>query len=359
MSIEKKIHQREKKLKYLYPIAEDNIRKKANAELHLTGYHLHYNFLRFAFSFLSFILYVPTLIELFQHSYISIDYIRNIIILIILILLEIGLAYSLMSYYIRKHSHNQNNRSQKRIAYTLAIISIVLSALSGVNAIDITDNGKENAITQTRTEKKEDIHDYKVILKQNNATIEANNKIIRENNTLIDGLKGIAATKKGNAQIISYQARNKELQAQNEKLITQNSMVRDDINEIRHAGDSLMKDRISHAGKKEWIYMIIFFFAGIIAVAGLMFSYNFIGQYYHDLEKDVEEIEALEDFYAEKQEKEIARRTRKERLAKESELRNKGLDKQLAEADKAHENSSGTWTDEVSEFDERVIEKKK
>lgn len=345
MSIDKKIHQRNKKLKTLYPIADDNIRKKTNAELHLNGFLLHKNFIRFAFAFLSFILYVPTIIELFQNSFITIDYIRNFIILIILILLEIGLSFSLYNLYIRKHSDNNINiKTLKTVAFSIAAVSIILSALSGVNAIDITDNGKENAISQTRTEKKEDISEFKEMIEKNDLIISNNNHIIRENNVLIRDLKAVSVTRKGSAQIVSYQARNKELQSQNKTLIAENNKLRADIKEIRQAGDKLMEDRIKNAGKKELIYMIIFFLAGIISVRGLMFSYNFIGQYYYYLAKEAAEIEALEEYTQEKEEKETQEAIKKKKRLNKIELENIELEKKIQAARENEE--TGTWEPE-------------
>jgi hypothetical protein len=348
MSIENKIHQRNKKLKELYPSAEDEHRKKTPAELQLSTFLLHWHFLRFAFATLSFALYLPTIIELFQNSYTILDYVRNAIIVAILILLEIGLSFSLLNYYKRKHSENTLNLAgMKRVAFSIAIVSILLSGLSGVNAIDITDGGKEEAINKTRSEKKEDIRLYRDQIKSNDKIINQNIANIRENNVLINNNKSFAATKKGAAQIASYQARNRELLKQNKTLIATNNKIRDEIKEIRNRGDKLMQQRISHAGKKELIYMIIFFIAGIISVLGLMFSYNFIGQYYKHLAQGVEDIEALEDFYEEKLEKEIAAKERKERIKKEAALKTKELDKKIIEAEqeKAQLNS-GTWIDD-------------
>ena len=163
-------------------------------------YELHENFARFAFSILSFTLYVPTLIELFQTSIFAVDYVRNIIILIILISLEVGLAYTLADFYIRKHSKNSNRR--KIIVYTLAFTSIVFSAFSGINAIDIVDKSASTIHREQRTEIKEDIKEHVATIKRNDKKILYGNNLIVNNNKLMNELSAIAATKKGSTQHI-------------------------------------------------------------------------------------------------------------------------------------------------------------
>jgi hypothetical protein len=335
MNIEEKKVSREKVLKDLYPSAEDRVKEKTQSELHLGTYLFHYKYTRFFFAFLSFILYLPTIIELFSNSFIAIDYIRNIILIFILLAIEVGLSFYLFDYFMSFYSKNKINKSSKKIAFSLGIISILLSSLSGVNTIDITDNGQEDAITQTRAEKKEDIQGYLSMIKNNDILIANNSKIIKSNNELIKDLKNIAATKKGNRQITSYLTRNKELQNQNKKLITENSNLRQEIKDIRKSGDKLMKERISSAGKKEIIYMVIFFVAGLFAVLGLFYTYRFIGKYNRYLVDDSSEIEALQDLKEEELKRDIKRKSNKDRIEKMSELDNIDLDKKIKSARQA------------------------
>ncbi len=291
MSIKQKIQQREKFLKDFYPVADDKVRKKTNAELEMKGYKLHYYFIRFAFAVLSFFLYVPTIIELFQNSFVISDYIRNFIIVLILLLLEIGLSFSLYDYYVRWHSNNANRR--RIIVYSLAFASIILSALSGVNAIDIVDKSEDNIISETRTNQAQDVNEYLAQIERNTHRITKAHETFNINNENIKDLAPIAATQKGSEQIAKFQKQNDRLQIFTGKWINQNNHNYKVIENIRKENKSMMKTRITKAGKKELIYMIIFFFTGIIAVGGLMYSYNFIGQYYRYVKDDANEIAVL------------------------------------------------------------------
>jgi hypothetical protein len=332
MGIEQEKQQRVKMLRDLFPVAEDRMIKKTNAELNLNMFNLHWYFLRFAFSLLSYALYVPTLIELFQGAASTNEYIKAIIVTVILAILEIGLAYTLYEYYVRKHSENSVNNTAKYIAIGLCAASIILSGLGGVNAIAITDNSQEKIVDQTTNKKKTEMIDYTNIIASNNKTIKENQAAISENNKLIENLKGVALTKKGSAQIASLNARNKELQAQNTNLVSDNSNMMMEMKSIRESNDGLMMDRISQAGKKETTYMIIFFIAGIFAVVGLMFSYNYVARYYHDLKNDVADIEALDDFWKESQENDIRWKERRAMVTKQIQLRTLEIDKALEQA---------------------------
>jgi len=306
MNIKRKQDQENKFFKDFYPVADDKVRGKTNSELELKTYKLHFYFARFAFAILSFALYLPTIIELFQTSYTISDYIRNFIIVLILILLEIGLSFSLFDFYVRKHSHNSNRR--KIIVYSLSFVSIILSALSGVNAIDIVDKSEKNIISETNITKDKDIGKYLEQIDRNLLRIEDANKTFNINNNNIKDFAPIAATKKGSEQIRAYQKQNDRLQIFIGKWINQNNHNYKVIENIRKESKNLMKTRILKAGKKELIYMVIFFFSGIIAVGGLMYSYNFIGSYYRHVTDDAREIEVLrtqlekeEEEYQEKQ----------------------------------------------------------
>jgi len=294
MNIDQKKRQQDKFFKGFYPIADDNMRKKPDSELKMKSYKLHFYSLRFAFAVLSFALYVPSIIELFQTSFEVIDHVRNFIIVLILLLLEIGLTISHYGYYISKYSDNATHK--RIIVYSLAFTSIILSALSGVNAIDIVDRSETNIITETRTAQEHDIDKYLGQIESNSKRINDINKTFVDNNKNIKDLAPIAATKKGSAQIRKYQQQNDKNQIFIGKLMNQNNHLYKVIENIRKSSKSLMKTRIIKAGKKEFIYMVIFFLSGIIAVAGLMYSYNFIAQYNRHVKNDREagEISCLE-----------------------------------------------------------------
>ena len=291
MDIKQKKREEEKFFKSFYPVADDKIRQKTNAELELRTYKFHFYFARFVFAVLSFALYLPTIIELFQSSFTVTDYIRNFIIVLILLLLEIGLSFSLYDYYVRYHSENKNRR--KIIVYGLAFVSIVLSALSGVNAIDIVDKSENNIITETRANQAADISKYMAQIDQNTQRITDQNAAIALNNNLIKDLAPIAATKKGSNQIFKYQKANNRSQVFIGKWMNQNNHLYREIADIRKESKTMMKTRITKAGKKELIYMVIFFISGIVAVGGLMYSYNFIGLYYRHVKDDAKNIEVL------------------------------------------------------------------
>lgn len=329
MNIEQKKQQEDKFLIGIYPIAKDKIIWKTNAELEMQSYRLHFYYIRFIFALLSFALYIPTLIELFQNSFVLADYIRNFIILLILLLLEIGLSFSLYDYYTRKHSDNTNRR--KIIIYSLAFVSIILSALSGVNAIDLVDNSENNIIAETRINQANEVDKYLKHITINNSKITDINKTFVINNENIKSLAPIAATTRGNAQIEKFQKQNDRIQTFIATLINQNNHLYKIIDNIRYENKNLMKARITKAGKKELIYMIIFFCAGIIAVLGLMYSYNFIGQYYKYIKDDARNIEVL------KRELETTEREeKKERLRKQ--IEEKELEMQLKSMDSSNNN---------------------
>jgi len=291
MDIEHKKRKDEDFFKSFYPIADDKVRVKTNAELELKTYKLHFYFARFAFAILSFALYLPTIIELFQTSYTITDYIRNFIIILILALLEIGLSFSLYDYYVRFHSQNKDRR--RLIIYSLAFTSVVLSALSGVNAIDIVDKSESNIISETQIIKENDIKKYMEHIDRNLVKIDDADKRIAVSNQNIKDLAPVAVTKKGSAQIVAYQEQNATAAGFIDRLSKQNSHLLLVVEDIRRESKSLMKTRITKAGKKELIYMVIFFISGIVAVGGLMYSYNFIGMFYRHVKDDALNIEVL------------------------------------------------------------------
>lgn len=319
MDIEQKKRKEEDFFKSFYPVADDKIRQKTNAELELRTYKLHFYFARFAFAVLSFALYLPTIIELFQTSFTVTDYIRNFIIVLILLLLEIGLSFSLYDYYVRYHSDNKDRR--KIIVYSLALTSIVLSALSGVNAIDIVDKSENNIISETRINQTADIDKYMAQIDKNTIRIEDADKTFNLNNKNIESLAPIAATKKGSTQIAAYQKQNDRLQIFTAKWMNQNNHLLREIADIRKESKNMMKTRITKAGKKELIYMVIFFISGIVAVGGLMYSYNFIGLYYRHVKSDAKNIEVLRNqLELEEEEYQLARQ-KKDDLQIEDEIR--------------------------------------
>lgn len=291
MDINLKKKQEDKFFKEIYPIAEDKIRCKTNAELERSNYLLHFYFLRFAFAVLSFSLYIPTLIELFQTSISFSDYVRNFIIVLLLLILEIGLSMSLKDYFIRFHSDNSNRK--RLITFMLAGLSVILSALSGVNAIQILDKSENQIISETRNAKKQDLNRYTYLLKQNAKKIELQNKNIAGYNQAIKNTAPIAATKAGKKQIAKAQFLIEQAQKNIAEIEQQNAKYTNIIEDIRSENKNMLKTRLSKAGKKELIYMIIFFFAGFVAVFGLMFSYNFIGKYYRYVRDEARHIAAL------------------------------------------------------------------
>lgn len=334
--IEREIEQREKRLKSLYPVAHDAMRKKTNPELKLKAHDLHYYFIRFAFSVLSYALYLPAIIDEINNG----NIIKAIIMAIILALLEIGLAYSAWNYYTLKHSENIISLTRSKIiTFSLAIASMTLSGLSGVYAVDITDHSQEKIVEQTTNKKKQDLAGYYAMLNKNTKILDQNNQLIQQNNQHIADLKAVALTRKAIAQINSYNARNKELSAMNQKIIEQNGDLNKRIENTDSGNEKQMTERIEKASLRETIYMIIFFLAGLISVIGIMFSYNFIAEYKRDLNKEAAEIEAVKKMMEENLEKEKMETARRNKIAKELELENIRLQKAIDAA----RNESSTW----------------
>ena len=101
MNIKDRKNKDERFYKKNFPIADYDMEKKSAAQLDKGMYLAHYMFLRFAFAVISFLLYVPTLIQLYIESDNLIAYLRLALVTILLLMLEIGLSYSLGVFFKR------------------------------------------------------------------------------------------------------------------------------------------------------------------------------------------------------------------------------------------------------------------
>ena len=293
MGIKEKKEQLEKQIMALYPESVEKVRKRTNTELGMSYYNIHQKVGRFAFAILSFLLYVPTLIELYQNSNSAAEYVKLAIVVIVLLLLEIGLSISLKNYYERYHGKNDN--SKRVLVYSLALVSVVLSALSGVNAIDIIDKSEKEITTEIRDNRDTEIAEYSARLDRNMIELDKVNARISERSQSITDLAPVSVTKKGSAQIKTFQDQNTKAQDFIAKVTRQNDHLLKVIEDIRKENKNIMRNKITKAGKKELIYMVIFFILGIVAVGGLMFSYNLIHKQHKHMVQDKDLIPVLKE----------------------------------------------------------------
>jgi hypothetical protein len=327
-----KKEQQSKDIKELYPLSADLMRKKTHTELNLWNFKMHKKFLRFFFSGFSFGLYIPTFLSWIIVSIVIDDYLKVFFAFIIGATIEIGLAWFANDYFTIKYSKNTITKKLKFMLYFCAILSILGSSLSGINIVAITDNSETNIINKSRDVKKQDLDGYYSMLSKNDNIIKSNIAIINQNNGMINNLKSVALTKKGSNQINSFNTRNKELSLQDDKLLSDNIDIRSQIKNTSNYGNRIMENQLLKAGKKELIYMIVFFFAGILAVLAIIFSYDFMAKYHYYMAKEADDLEQLDELREEEIQNEITRKTRKDRILKESEIRNLELDKALNKA---------------------------
>lgn len=282
----------------IHKIASKKMSPGTNSELNIGAYKMHYYFWRFLFAAISFLLYIPTLWELYQNINDISDHIRNIIILIILLAIEIGLSFSLSSYFIKKYNPNpQITVSPKRWIYILlAIISILLSSFSGLNAVKISSGYEMIKIKiSEKNEKMDQIGQIKNQLAKNNSQISKNDQLAKNNNELIKSLKKVSVTGHGAGQIKKYQEQNLILQEQNNDLIEHNKTLLEQLNKLEEKTERNIEKKWINYSKKELIYMIIFFLSGFFTVLGLIYSYRFIAKYYRDLILDTNNIKQIQN----------------------------------------------------------------
>ena len=286
MSIHKKIQKRREFLKKNVDKANYFMLPKLQSELMLPAFRVHFYFLRFLFSFLSFAMYIPTIIELYTMQTDILTTIKTILVICFLLLVEFGMAWNLFVFFMRLRSANKPKMRIKLITFSLVLISALLSGLSGGNIIAITDNSQSAIMVQSSDLKENDLKNLYIALANNNNLIKENNQLIAENNQIINKLSKIAATKNGQKQINNYQQRNKELQAQNNQLIEANNGINKEILLSREQSTATTQKRLISAEKNTYIFMGIFFLAGLIVNICLIYSYNIISLFYYYLHLD-------------------------------------------------------------------------
>lgn len=270
-----------------------------SSELNIGAYKMHYYFWRFLFAIISFSLYIPTLWELYRNVNDRSDHVRNVIVFLLLAAMEVGLSFSLSSYFIKKYNPNPRTvlKPKRWIYITLAIGSILASSFSGLNAVKISSGYEIIKIkAREKGEKKLQVDQLKIQLAKNNEQISENDQLAKNNNELIKSLKKVSVTGHGAGQIKKYQEQNIILQEQNNELISQNKLLLNRLNKLEENTDKNIQTRLLSYSKKELIYMIIFFLAGLFTVIGLIYSYRFIAIYYRNLileSKSIKQIENL------------------------------------------------------------------
>jgi hypothetical protein len=286
MSIQNKIQKTQKYLNDNLDKANYLMLPRSQSELMLPAFRIHFYFLRFVFSILSFALYLPTIIELYNQQHNIITIIKTIVSVCLLLLVEIGMSWNLFLFFMRTRSANKPTIILKLITFSLVLISTVLSGLLGANMIKITDNSQTAIVEQTDNSKQKDLKSLYEAQVNNNNIISSNNQLIAENNKIINKLSNIAATNNGRKQINNYQQRSKELQEQNNQLIIANSGINKEIILSRGQNTNTMQKRLLNASKSTIIFMVIFFLAGLIINICLIYSYNIISLFYYHLHND-------------------------------------------------------------------------
>jgi hypothetical protein len=291
MNLDLKKEQQEKFIRSLYPVSAELMKKKTFTILNVGNFKLHQYFLRFFFSVFSFALYLPTFIDFFNTSTIAADYFKLVLAVCIGAGIEISLAVTARDFYIIKYSKNDISKRLKFLVVFCALLSIIGSSLSGINLVSLTDNSQVTIVDKNQKDKKKEVDMFTEMINKNDNIIKDNIELIKQNNLFIEGLKKVSMTKKGASQISSYIARNKELQGQNDKLMGDNLDIRQQIKEASNFGNKTMTDQLTKAGKRELIYMVVFFISGIMAVFAILFSYDFIAKFHYYMDKEIKEAE--------------------------------------------------------------------
>jgi hypothetical protein len=321
MGIKQEIEQRAKQLKNRLPIAEDNVQEKTNAELDLSEFRLNYYFLRFILSLISISLYLPTLIFFFGGNRGLSGYVLGWILVAVFLIIETALPFALYKYFKLKHSHNVKPLGRlKLLAFGLCFFSVAASSYCGIDAVDIFDNSQETIVKESSDQTNKDVGNYSNLIASNANIIKDNQSLIKDNISSIDEKKGISLTKSGKAQIKALNEHNKLIQAQNDTLIKANNLILAQMNDIRQNNEGFMFKRVSKANNKELIYMGIFFVIGLLAVLGLVYSYNFIGKYDRSLDEDSKNIKLLDDIWQKRDDEQHDEEVRKRLKAGEREL---------------------------------------
>ena len=254
---------------HLYKSNEINAFKSIRPETDSQSMISEYRFSKVAvycFSFLSWSLYIPYFINLYNSSETTQNYTILFIWFSILTIFELALLFSTKLWYNARHKDLKAKKLYLRnICYIFSIISILFSVYSGVNGIFTADNSNEK-ISKNYTENSTKLrNDY---FKR----IESNDNKINENNRLIQGLQGIALTKKGSKQIERLQNLNDKLQAENE-------IIRNEMNKENSNNYTDSKIQQSSNNTQTLFFAIGFGIAGIIMVLGIHFCSNLIGKF--------------------------------------------------------------------------------
>jgi len=333
MGIEQEIQQRAKQLKNRLPIAEDNVQEKTSAELDLSEFRLNYYFLRFILSIISISLYLPTLIFFFGGNRGLSGYVLGWVLVAVFLIIETALPFVLYKYFKLKHSYNVKPLGRlKLLAFGLCFVSVAASSYCGIDAVDIFDNSQEIIVKESSDQTNKDIVNYSSLIAANSSIIAENQKLIKDNISSIDEKKGVSLTKAGKAQIKALNEHNKLIQAQNNTLIKANSLILAQMNDIRQNNEGFMFKRVSKANNKEFIYMGIFFLIGLLAVLGLVYSYNFIGKYDRSLKDDSKKIDLLSDIWEKRTDEMHDKEVREKLRSGEKELKMLEVEKALHEA---------------------------
>lgn len=271
--------------KHLYKTNEINAFKAIRKETESQSMVTEYRFSRIAvycFSFLSWSLYIPYFINLYNSAETSQNFTNLVIWFLILTIFEVALLFTTKLWYNASHKDLKAKKTYLRnICYILSIISISFSVYSGVNGVITADKTSEK-ISKLYTENSTKLRtDY---FKR----IESNDKKINENNQLIKGLQGVALTKKGYTQIERLQNSNDNLQVQNENIRTEMNQ----LNSNQYSDSKIEKESNE---SKTLFFAIGFGIAGIIMVIGIHFCSNLIGKFNYLQGKEQSEGKLLDD----------------------------------------------------------------
>ena len=272
---------------------------RTGSEINMTAYNMHFYFWRFLFAFISLLLSLITLIELYFFQQLDlISHLRNAILVIVLLAVEIGLSLSLNNYYTKKyHANEKVNKTPRRWVYLfLAVVSIFFSSYSGYNTVKIIAHTEQQVIeTNIENKTNTEINRLNNQMIKNNQLIEKNDHLVTNNNQLIEDLKKVAITGHGAGQIKNYQEQNKKLQEQNSALILQNNGLLNRLSTLSINTDKKVEKSLNINAKKQFIYTLIFTLTGLFVVLGLIYSYRFIALYSKQFLLDAPEIEILKN----------------------------------------------------------------
>jgi len=298
--------------------------------------------LRYAFSALSFGLYLPFFIDLVSKAEKSLNWSIIIITISSLSVLEITLQIFSQLWFKSKNCGKKQIFTYRYILYFVCLVSVLSSVYSGVNGILVSDNSVSKLVTNNQDQTSKLNDSYSKQIESENNKIASNLKIIESNNKIIDSYKGIALMPKAQKQITSIQTKNERLLSENERLNESIKLIRTNLEKDKSLNEIFLNKQVDTSDTSRLVFAIIFAIIGIFSILGVNYCNNIFYKWVH-----LAWIDLNTEIILKKHENEILQEMERAKLSEKKQIRTDS------------ENNSKTFEKTVrTDLDEKKEDKK-